>query len=104
MKCHWTRTAQKELEKVVIYITDNFGVTPALRFIERIEQWDAWISENPEMARIEPLLVSKKKRIYRSIVIQPYSKLIIYTDSKGTHIAAIWDMRQSPKTLIKKLR
>lgn len=55
MKCIWSPTAAKSLDKTIDYIIDNFGASTALKFIAKIEQWDSWISENPEMARIEPM-------------------------------------------------
>ena len=104
MKCIWSPTAAKSLDKTIDYIIDNFGASAALKFIAKIEQWDSWISENPEMARIEPMLLHLTKHEYRSVVIKPHSKIILYSSPEGVQIADLWDMRQNPQTLIKKLR
>lgn len=104
MKCIWSPTAAKSLDKTIDYIIDNFGASAALKFIAKIEQWDSWISENPEMARIEPMLLHHKKHEYRSVVIKPHSKIILFSSPEGVQIADLWDMRQKPQTLIKKLR
>ncbi len=104
MKCIWSPTAVKQLDKTIDYIIDNFGATAALKFIAKIEQWDSWISENPEMARIEPMLSHQKKHDYRSVIIKPHSKIILFSTPKGVQIADLWDMRQNPKTLIKRVK
>lgn len=103
MNCLWTPRAQAELRKVVDYLIDNFGVRAALAFIDRVEEKDRWLAENPTMARPEPLLCNRKT-LYRSIIVKEYSKLILFTDEKGTHIVDIWDMRRNPDALSNRIR
>lgn len=104
MNCLWSDLAETELNKVAEYITDNFGIQSALEFLSKIEQWDAWLAENPEMARREPMLLSMRKHEYRSIIVKPHSKIILYVDSKGVHIVDLWDMRRAPARLVGRIR
>ena len=104
MNCLWSYLAEAELCKVVDYISDNFGSYPALDFIAKIEKWDAWLAENPEMARREPLLLSIQSHEYRSVIIKPHIKIILYVDITGVHIADLWDMRRSPDYLSSRIK
>ena len=103
MKCIWTPFAQKELRKVLDYLIENFGVSSSIEYLNKVEQWDAWISENPTMARLEPLLAHCTEHAYRSMVIRPYSKIILFEDSRGVFIIDIWDMRRNPTKLVNRI-
>lgn len=66
MICTWMPRAEKELLAVAEYVANEFGTSHALALVAKIEQWDAWLAENPEIARVEPTLIHKKKHVYRS--------------------------------------
>lgn len=104
MKCIWSPTAAAELDKTIDYLIESFGAAAALKFIAKIEQWDSWVSENPEIARIEPMLVHLEKHHYRSVIIKPHTKIILFSSLDGVQIVDLWDMRRNPKTLIKRVK
>lgn len=104
MKCIWSPMAKREMRKVTDYIIENFGASYALDFITKVEMWDAWIAENPGIARVEPLLKCRTKHTYRSVIIKPYTKVILYTVGESVRIADLWDMRRHPDRLIARIK
>jgi plasmid stabilization system protein ParE len=57
----------------------------------------------PQMAQVE-LLLNDKSFIYRSLIVRDIFKIIYRVDEKKVYIIAIWDCRQNPETLEKRIK
>lgn len=102
MIVHWTKRAKTELQEVVRYITLEFGYTYAVDFLEDVDKWVMWMSENPGISPQEPLLTDRKI-FYRSRKVGKYNKLIFRNTSKTLYIVDLWDMRRDPNRLASRI-
>jgi len=55
----------------------------------------------PQMASIEPIL-KEESEMFRSLVIEPYYKVVYYVDRETIIVVDIWDCRQDPEKLRKR--
>ena len=83
----WSPKAKESLKKISRYIFQTFGEKPTEKFKERVLQLEKTLATNPNIGPREPLLIHYSNN-YRSVVV---------------NIAALWDIRREPKSLIKDL-
>lgn len=104
MQLIWSPQARNEYYHTLAYIEDNFGRKAALTFDAEVQKRESWITENPTIGRIEPLLADRKAMQYRCLLVGKYNKFIYRVDGDVIRIADFWDMRQNPITLIRRVK
>lgn len=101
----WSKDAKRRLTDEVLYAVDNFGLKVATQFHNRVMEIENRLIENPKMGH-EELLLSHKKYVYRSVLVQKNFKLVYRIDEKEDilFIADLWDTRQEPKKLVGRIK
>lgn len=61
------------------------------------------LAANPYMGKEEPLL-EKRRRPYRSLVLDELHKVIYYIDADAVYIVDLWDVRRNPDALAERIR
>ena len=102
MKVIWSQKAKESLKRIIGYIFLSFGEKTTEKFKDKVFQTEKTLAINPNIGPKEPLLNNYPKA-YRSIVVNNLNKIVYYIENDTLHIAAIWDTRREPKTLIKDL-
>ena len=100
MRIDWSERAVTRFDKAVSYGRVAFGIKAAQRFYQRIKHCEALLALNPQMGKVEPLLVGRKYE-YRSLVVHEHFKMIYRVDDARDiiYIIDFWDVRQEPQTL-----
>ena len=102
MKVRWSDQAKEQLRQTSYYVRKKFGKTARDAFVSKIHQTNNQLSSNPYLGKTEPLLASLSKE-YRSIVATSFNKLVYHIIDKHIEVAAFWDTRREPKSLIEDL-
>ena len=103
MKVKLTVRFQKQFANVLDYITDNFGFHAAENFTIEAETKVVWVTDNPEIGRLEPLLYDRVYS-YRCMIIGKHNKMIYYVKGDTIYIVDLWDMRREPSRLAGRIR
>ena len=101
MQVRWLADALNDLDEVISYCAEQYGQDVALRFYECIEQNTVRLSQNPRLGPLEPLL-SHLSAEYR-YVVEGHYKEIYFIKSDVVYIAALWDCRQEPAMMERKV-
>lgn len=102
MQVIWQKDAQRELQKVLRYGKENFGIRVMERFYEQIGRYEVLLAANPYMGPLEPLL-AERRTSYRSFVVHEHYKLIYWVDEEKEilYVSDLWDTRREPEGLVK---
>lgn len=92
--------AKREIDFAYVWCAEYFGLLVADRFLDRIRHGIEQVASFPYMGLKEPLL-RDKPRLYRSLFIRPYGRLVYYVDEirSEVHIVDYWDTRRAPASL-----
>lgn len=101
MKIVWTERARLELTDLFMYVKDNFGSQTAIKVRNKIRTDILLLKDQPYLGKLEPLLIHRMVS-YR-FLISGYYKIIYYVESDTIYISALWDCRQSPEKITKKI-
>jgi len=101
----WNKQAENEWRKALLYGLEEFGETPAIRFVQRTNYIIGLIEKYPKAGLHEPLLRGRK-RTFRYFHLMGSLKLLYYyiETSNTIRIVDIWDTRREPKKLAKRIR
>lgn len=103
MRIVWTQYALNDLNKAFEYALDKFGQTQVKRLNEKVTYAIERISKYPEACTLEQLLFDEKRQ-YRYVSLFKNLELIFHKESDDTCIIdAIWDTRQNPAKLRKRI-
>ncbi|MBB4037078.1 plasmid stabilization system protein ParE [Dysgonomonas hofstadii] len=103
MVIKWLAPSRQSLKDIVAYYKKEYAENAALKLITEIRTSVERLKEFPELAAVEPLLMSRDKT-YRSLVVTKTYKVIYYIENDIINISDIWDCRQSPETNKKKIK
>lgn len=103
MKVKLTARFQKQFITVIDYITDNFGGLTAENYTIEAETKVNWVSDNPNIGRLEPLLADRVIQ-YRYLHVGKHNKMIYYQKGDTIYIVDLWDMRREPSRLAARIR
>lgn len=94
MKIRWTSKAKSDFNKVLEYLSDNWGIREIENFINQTDSVLQGIAKNPQM-----FIESTKKRDVRKGLITKHNSLFykINTQKKEIILLAFWDNRRDPK-------
>ncbi len=98
----WTDQANKSLD-FIMTCSGSFYTKALLRRLNTsIKQAENILATNAYAGALEPLAEGREYE-YRHIVLCKPFKLIYFIAENSIYIADIWDTRQSPQTLTKRL-
>lgn len=103
MRIKLTTRFQKQFSAVVDYIIENFSHRSADDFVIEAETKVKWLSDNPEIGRLEPLLYDRVLT-YRYLHVGKHNKMIYYAKGETIYIVDLWDMRREPSRLASRIR
>lgn len=103
MKIIWTQYASNDLNKAFEYALDKFGQTQVKHLKERVTYAKERISKFPTACPLEHLLLDKQRQ-YRYVSLFKNLELIFHQEEDDIIlIDAVWDSRQNPQRLRKRL-
>jgi plasmid stabilization system protein ParE len=97
MKILWTPVGVKSLEETVNFITERWDGQIADKFLNQLDYRIGQIHQNPEIAP------TFKNSDYRQLLIHESISIFYKTDREVIKILLIWDNRQDPAKLLKKI-
>lgn len=103
MRIIWSDRAFIRRQAIEDYILFSFGFAAHAEYIEAVEDWKKLVLDNPNIGKIEPLLVNMRKE-YRSYVIAKLTKCIYYVENDFIVVVDWWDTRRGIKTLTQDLQ
>jgi plasmid stabilization system protein ParE len=103
MRIIWSDRAFIRRQAIEDYILFSFGFAAHFEYVEAIEDWKKLVLDNPNIGKIEPLLVNMRKE-YRSYVIAKLTKCIYYVENDFIVVVDWWDTRRGIKTLTQDLQ
>lgn len=96
-KVIWTPTARKSLKQTVHFITELWNEQVTDEFMNQLDYRIIQIQKNPELA---PAFENSE---FRQLLIHKSISLLYRNQSNHLKLLLIWDNRQSPTELLKKL-
>ena len=103
MQLQFTKQAREEYLRIVAVFAEFAGTRSASLFIERVRERGATLLKHPEVGHPE-MLMSDRKRMYRSISINKNYYFIYHVTKTTIWIVDIWDRRQNPSRLTARIR
>ena len=105
MTYKWNKLAEDVFLTAVEYTAMEYGKNIAEKFIDKVDSTVNLIAGHPIIGKIEWQL-SHRKHEYRSLVVDEHYKLVYYINSKKLRIviADMWDTRQNPFKLTRRLK
>ena len=102
MKIIWAEGAISDWEGIARYIAVNFGKKAFDEYDKETDKAENQIAEFPGSGT--PLKTRKHSNLgLKFVLISKLSKMIYHSDGERVIIDVIWDTRQSPKRLSKRL-
>lgn len=103
MKVIWLTSAEEHLEEIYDFVAQKNPRAAVDIYNTLIEEADK-LTTFPQIASLEPSL-EKEAKSYRSLVVNKTYKIIYRIDSeaKAIIVVSVWDCRQDPGKLKKKV-
>ena len=101
MRIVWTEEAQEDMENIYAFWhlqNTQYAVKLYNSFIDEAERLVSF----PQIGQLDNLLHHRSEN-FRSLVVDEHHKLIYTIEDEDIVIHAVWDCRQNPKKLIKKV-
>ena len=95
----WHDSAREHLRKIFNFNIDHFSESYAYSILGEVLDEVQDLENFPQKGAPE-LLLEGREYEYRRLVIREKYKVIYFLVDDEAHIAAIWDVRRDPKTLI----
>ncbi|MBQ7996348.1 MAG: type II toxin-antitoxin system RelE/ParE family toxin [Paludibacteraceae bacterium] len=95
----WHDSAREHLRKIFNFNIDHFSESYAYSILGEVLD-EVQDLENFPQKGAQELLLEGREYEYRRLVIREKYKVIYFLVDDEAHIAAVWDVRRDPKTLI----
>jgi plasmid stabilization system protein ParE len=95
----WHDSAREHLRKIFNFNIDHFSESYAYSILGEVLGEVQDLENFPQKGAPE-LLLEGREYEYRRLVIREKYKVIYFLVDDEAHIAAVWDVRRDPKTLI----
>lgn len=95
----WHDSAREHLRKIFNFNIDHFSESYAYSILGEVLGEVQDLENFPQKGAPE-LLLKGREYEYRRLVIREKYKVIYFLVDDEAHIAAVWDVRRDPKTLI----
>lgn len=103
MRIVWTQYALNDLNKAFMYALDKFEQSQVKHLRERVTYANERISKFPTACPLEHLLLNKTRQ-YRYFSLFKNLELIFHQEGENVIlIDAVWDSRQNPQRILKRL-
>ena len=103
MKLQFTKQAREEFLRIVSVFAEYAGPRSADKFIRRVNERGETLHKYPEIGHPEMLLSDRQHR-YRSISLNANYYFVYYVTKTTIWIVDIWDRRNDPARLVKRIR
>ncbi|MBQ0075057.1 MAG: type II toxin-antitoxin system RelE/ParE family toxin [Prevotella sp.] len=103
MKVIWTPTAIKTVKELLEYRRAFYGPTHIKRTKGMIASAGRYLSDNPHLGQIEPLLEHVEGN-YRRFMIERNLKLIYKIQDNNVYIMFLWNTYKNPDGMLNLLR
>lgn len=103
MQLQFTKQAREEYLRIVSVFAEFAGTRSADLFIERVRERGLTLMKHPEIGHPE-LLLSDRKRMYRSISINQNYSFVYHVTKTTIWIVDIWDRRRNPARLAARIK
>lgn len=105
MNIVWTTNALQDAEKAFQYATEKFGRFQVQKLAERIRLAEERIKTFPDACPLEQSLLNVNSGSFRYFSLFKNLELIYHKESDDVcMIDAVWDTRQNPSKLKKKIK
>lgn len=101
VQLNWTAPARQDLQDIFRFY-DTISHDVATNYAEELIKAVGDLEQMPEMGQREPIL-AKLKRNYRYLLVLRRYKLIYLYENNVCSIMMIWDCRNNPKTMRKRI-
>jgi plasmid stabilization system protein ParE len=95
----WHDSAREHLRKIFDFNFDHMSENYAYSILGEVLSEVQDLEKFPKKGAPE-LLLEGRKYEYRHLVIRKNYKVIYFLVEDEAHIAAVWDVRQNPQTLV----
>jgi len=95
----WHDSAREHLREIFDFNIDHFSENYAYSILSEVLGEVQDLEKFPKKGAPE-LLLEGRKYEYRRLVIRENYKVIYFLVEEEAHIAAVWDVRRDPKTLV----
>jgi plasmid stabilization system protein ParE len=96
----WHDSAREHLRNIFDFNIDHFSESYAYSILGEVLGEVQDLENFPKKGAFE-LLLEGRKYEYRRLIIRDNYKVIYFLVEDEAHIAAVWDVRRDPQTLIK---
>ncbi len=103
MVVRWYPRPRRVLKDIFDYYFNVAGHRTAIKIVERIRDSGESLKKMPYRASVELLLEDLPGK-YRSLRVKPHYKVIYFVSDEAVNIVDIWDVRQDPRRLRRKMR
>ena len=103
MKPQFTKQAREEFLRIVSVFAEYAGPRSADKFIRRVNERGETLLKYPEIGHPEMLLSDRQHR-YRSISLNANYYFVYYVTKTTIWIVDIWDRRNDPAKLAKRIK
>ncbi len=103
MKLQFTKQAREEFLRIVSVFAEYAGPRSADKFIRRVNERGETLLKYPEIGHPEMLLSDRQHR-YRSISLNANYYFVYYVTKTTIWIVDIWDRRNDPAKLAKRIK
>jgi plasmid stabilization system protein ParE len=101
MKIIWLRFAGENLEDIYNALATLNAKAAAGLYNDILDEVEK-LALFPEMASVESSL-EKEPEMFRSLIVRRRYKVVYFIEADTIKIVAVWDCRQDPKTLKKRV-
>ena len=103
MRLQFTKQAREEFLRIVSVFAEYAGPRSADKFIRRVNERGETLLKYPEIGHPEMLLSDRQHR-YRSISLNANYYFVYYVTKTTIWIVDIWDRRNDPAKLAKRIK
>jgi len=98
-KVFWTKSAEKDLNEIIDYITANGDINNAYKIFIKIKEQTNLLKVNPELGRAVPEFEHFKNKKYKEIIIKPW-RIIYKIEKKQVQVLLIIDGRRNIEDIL----
>ena len=103
MRLQFTKQAREEFLRIVTVFAEYAGPKSADKFIKRVNERAETLLKHPEIGHPEMLLADRQRK-YRSISLNKNYYFVYYVTKTMIWVVDIWDRRNNPTKLVKRVR
>lgn len=91
------------LEHLFECVPQYYSENTIRKLLDSVEEYKISLSDNPLLGQVEPIVEYLNKG-YRRLVVKPRFKIIYRDSPEAVYLVDIWDNRQDPEKLARRLK